>query len=87
LGHARQVDPTMGLAVEMLREFGSRLRQLHVSEVGTFGEHRRIGYLARGAFARVARFLPPDVPLILESIVTSSEMQAEVETARELFAA
>lgn len=87
LGHARQVDPTMGLAVEMLREFGSRLRQLHVSEVGTFGDHRRIGYLARGAFARVVSFLPPDVPVILESIVTSSEMQAELDTARTLFAA
>lgn len=87
LGHARQVDPTMGLAVEMLQEFGNRLRQLHVSEVGTFGDHRRIGYLARGAFARVVSFLPPDVPVILESLVTSSEMQAEVETARELFAA
>jgi hypothetical protein len=87
LGHARQVDPTMGLAIEMLREFGNRLRQLHVSEVGTFGEHRRISYLARGAFARVVSFLPSDVPVILESIVTSSEMQAEVDTARELFVA
>lgn len=86
LGHARQVDPTMGIAVEMVREFGARLRQLHVSEVGTFGEHRRIGYLARAAFKRVASFLPSEVPVILESIVTASEMHAEVDTARALFA-
>ena len=87
LGHAWQIDPTMGLAVEMLREFGNRLRQLHVSEVGTFGDHRRMGYLARAAFVRVISFLPTDVPVILESIVTSSEMQDEVRAARELFAA
>lgn len=85
LGHARQIDPTMSIAIEMLRMFGDRLRQLHVSEVGTFGEHRsRLGFLARLAFARVARYVPADVPLILESIVTEAEMRNELDTVREL---
>ena len=87
LGHARQIDPTMGVAIEMLEQFGSRLRQLHVSEVGTFGEHRRMGFLSRAAFMRVARYIPADVPVILEAIVSEAEMMSELEAARQIFAA
>jgi hypothetical protein len=87
LGHARQIDPTMGIAIEMLQRFGSRLRQLHVSEVGTFGEHRRLGFLARTAFRRVVRYIPSDVPVILESIVAEGEIMSELNAAREIFAA
>lgn len=87
IGHARQIDPTMTVAVEMLQRFGDRLRQLHVSEVGTFGEHRAIGYLARLSYRSVARFVPSDVPIILESIVPPERIQRELELARELFAA
>src|SRR5579884_366303 len=35
IGHARQVDPTMSQAAEILHAFKCRLRQLHVSEVNT----------------------------------------------------
>jgi hypothetical protein len=87
LGHARQIDPTMGIALEMLQRFGSRLRQLHVSEVGTFGDHRRLGFLARTAFRRVVRYIPADVPVILESIVEETEIMSELNAAREIFAA
>ncbi|MEO8216118.1 MAG: hypothetical protein ABI718_03445 [Acidobacteriota bacterium] len=87
LGHARQVDPTMSVAIEMLHQFGDRLRQLHVGEVGTFGDHRRIGFLSRTAFRKVVRYVPDDVPLILESIVSEQEMEDELETVREIFAA
>jgi hypothetical protein len=87
LGHARQIDPTMGIAIEMLRNFGPRLRQLHVSEVGTFGDHRRLGSLARSAFRRVVRYVPDEVPVILESIVAEADIMDELRTAREIFAA
>lgn len=87
LGHARQIDPTMGIAIEMLQNFGPRLRQLHVSEVGTFGEHRRLGFLARTAFRRVVRYVPSDVPVILESIVAENDIMEELQVAREIFAA
>jgi hypothetical protein len=87
LGHARQIDPTMGIAIEMLHNFGPRLRQLHVSDVGTFGEHRRLGFLARTAFRRVVRYLPSDVPVILESIVAENDILDELQAARLIFAA
>ncbi|MEX1367967.1 MAG: hypothetical protein AB1Z98_32860, partial [Nannocystaceae bacterium] len=32
VGHARQVDPTMAVALRLLQEHGPRLRQLHVSD-------------------------------------------------------
>jgi hypothetical protein len=35
IGHARQFDPTMTEAWLILKEFGSKLRQVHVSEVNT----------------------------------------------------
>lgn len=35
IGHARQFDSTMTEAYLILREFGARLRQVHVSEVNT----------------------------------------------------
>lgn len=87
IGHARQIDPTMGVAIEMLRRFGSRLRQIHLSEVGTFGEHRAIGYLAHMAYQRVVRFVPSETPVILESIVSAAEMDRELDLAFKLFAA
>src|SRR5258708_27386643 len=39
LGHVRQVDPTMSVALEILERFGPRLCQLHVSEVNTQSQH------------------------------------------------
>lgn len=39
IGHAKQIDPTMASAILMLREFGGRLKQVHMSDVGPAGEH------------------------------------------------
>jgi hypothetical protein len=39
IGHARQVDLTMTEAYLILREFGSRLTQVHVSEVNARSKH------------------------------------------------
>jgi hypothetical protein len=47
LGHARQIDPTMTEAHFILRDFGDRLKQVHLSEVSTDSRHDRISYTAR----------------------------------------
>ena len=78
LGHARQVDPTMAGALLMLMEFGSRLRQLHISDVGAKGEHLPISTLGSWAYARVAHRVPLDCPLIVESVVGRDAMAGEV---------
>jgi hypothetical protein len=79
LGHARQIDPTMTSALRMLREFGGRLRQVHVSDVGPRGEHFPLGATARRSFAHVAHRVPGDCPLIIESIVLAEEMNQEID--------
>jgi len=86
LGHARQLDPTMNSAIEMLRELAPRLRQLHVSQVGPAGEHLPADAATRAAFARVAAHVPEGVPLIIESMVPPGRMAAELEGVRASFA-
>jgi len=79
VGHARQIDPTMASTLLMLREFGGRLRQLHVSEVGPRGEHLPLGATARHSFARVAHHVPADCPLIIESIIPPASIESELD--------
>jgi hypothetical protein len=81
IGHARQVDPTMGIAIGMLRRFSGRLRQIHMSEVDPQGKHIPISFAARCAFQRVARLIPEDCPVILESMVDPDGAQKEIEVA------
>ncbi|MBV8545064.1 MAG: hypothetical protein JO088_10010 [Acidobacteria bacterium] len=87
LGHARQIDPTMASAILMLREFGPRLRQLHVSDVGPRGEHLPLGATARNSFARVARFVPDHCPLIIESIIGIDGIERELDAVIAVFEA
>jgi hypothetical protein len=86
IGHARQIDPTMGEAAEMLRRFGDRLRQVHMSEVDATCRHVPMSDAALAAFRTVAPLIPADVPIVLESMVSAKEMIAEVDRAQSLFA-
>lgn len=79
LGHARQIDPTMASALRMLRELGGRLRQVHVSEVGTRGEHLPLGATTRMSFAHVAHRIPAECPLIIESVIPAEQMERELD--------
>lgn len=81
IGHARQVDPTMGEASAILRLFGERIQQLHVSEVNTQSKHDCLSLESMLAFRRVAHLIPTDVPIILESRVEESEIEEEIQNA------
>lgn len=85
VGHAKQIDPTMASAILMLREFGGRLRQVHVSDVGAQGEHCRVGVVASLAFSRIAQYIPPTCPLIIESIVPSNAIPEELDAVKAAF--
>jgi hypothetical protein len=82
LGHARQVDPTMSEAAEMLRVFGTRVSQLHVSEVNTSSRHDHLTVGALLAFNKVSHLIPDDIPVVLESRVSEDEVEREVALAR-----
>jgi sugar phosphate isomerase/epimerase len=83
IGHARQVDPTMTEAYLMLRDLGSRLRQVHVSEVSADSRHDVISLGSIFAFRRVAHLIPAHVPLILETPVDEEGIERQVNAAAE----
>lgn len=85
LGHARQIDPTMVSAMLMLQEFGDRLVELHISEVGPRGEHLPLGATTRQAFARVVHLVPANCPLIIESIVPAELIEHELHAVSAIF--
>jgi hypothetical protein len=85
IGHARQVDPTMTESYLLLGEFGDRLAEVHISEVNTASRHDPISPNAVIAFQSVAKHIPDDVPIVLETLIDKgqSEIQREVQRARE----
>jgi hypothetical protein len=85
LGHARQIDPTMVSAMLMLQEFGDRVVELHISEVGPRGEHLPLGATTRQAFARVVHLIPAECPLIIESIIRAELIERELDVVSTLF--
>jgi hypothetical protein len=81
LGHARQVDPTMSEATAILSRFHDKVKQLHVSEVNAQSRHDRLTLEATMAFQRVARLIPSEIPIILESRVEESQIEQEIAAA------
>ena len=81
IGHARQVDPTMSEAAQILLQFRARLRQVHVSEVNAQSKHDPISLEAVMAFRRVASLIPQNAPIILESRVAEPDIQKEMDNA------
>ncbi len=85
IGHAHQVDPTMGEAVLLLEEFGGRLRQLHVSEVNSESKHDPISLESESAFSIVAHLIDENTPVILESRLptpSGSSIQSEMDAVQ-----
>ncbi len=82
IGHCRQVDPTMNESNLILREFQSRLTQLHMSEVNSRSTHDAMSGASISAFGKVAFLIPENVPVILESPVQDVEVLHEIENAR-----
>ncbi|MGH9587430.1 MAG: hypothetical protein ACRD3F_10795 [Acidobacteriaceae bacterium] len=81
IGHARQCDPTMTEAYFILRNFGSKLRQIHISEVNSQSKHDCLSHGSILAFQQVAELIPETIPLILETPVIRSNIDVEIEKA------
>jgi hypothetical protein len=85
LGHARQMDPTMGVARQLVKEYGGRLTQIHLSEVDASCRHQPLSMASAWAIQEIALRLP-SCPVILESIVRPEEIDTELEMAAKCFA-
>jgi len=88
LGHARQVDPSMTEAALLLNAFRVRLAEVHMSEVNTASRHDPISLNAVTAFSSIAASIDEGIPIILEPLIDKgqSEIEAELQRAREVFA-
>lgn len=86
IGHARQVDSTMSVAVELLVRFGDRLAELHLSEVNADCRHVALTRTAVHAYQRVATLFPSDLPVIIESMIPPDDIEKELLMAYQCFA-
>jgi hypothetical protein len=85
IGHAHQIDRTMTEARLIVQRYGSKIRQVHISEVNTSSQHVPLSASCELAFAKVIDLLADDIPLIIESIVTGEGVRKEIEIVAALF--
>lgn len=85
-GHARQIDPTLGVAMGLLRSFGDRLRQIHISELDFDSRHIPLGFASRESVRRLLSIIDAECPMIIESVVEGAEIARELEIVRSLSA-
>jgi hypothetical protein len=83
VGHARQCDTSMTESYRILEAYGSRLTQLHVSEVNSASQHDPITYATKLGFQSIAHLVPAHIPLIIESRVSPGEISKEIEAVLE----
>ncbi|HEY6328109.1 MAG TPA: TIM barrel protein [Blastocatellia bacterium] len=81
IAHARQVDLSMTETYLLLKRFGNRLREIHISEVNTNSRHDPISRGAMAAFREIAHLIPEDTPAIIESPVAAPEIVTEIRRA------
>lgn len=83
IAHARQVDTSMNQAVRILRRFGDRLAQFHVSEVNSKGTHFAMSFAAKQAYEPFAMALAR-APIIIESMVERNDIVREIAETEKL---
>ena len=82
IAHARQIDSTMAEARQMLKQFGGRLRQVHISEIDAQGHHKRLSLTTILASQSLAALIPEEVPIIIESMIPEQDMRREMDAVR-----
>jgi hypothetical protein len=85
VAHARQVDPTMSEASQMLTMFHGRLRQIHASGLSSDSRHTRLSVAAASAFSSITHLIPTATPIVLESPVDEQSIQSEIEYVQPAF--
>lgn len=79
LAHARQIDSTMTEARLMLRRYGDRLRQVHMSEIDALGRHEALSYASIISSQVIASLIPDEIPILVESVVPAKDIGRELE--------
>lgn len=82
LAHAQQWDTTMTEAYLILKKFSKRTRQVHISQLDSASRHYPLSSSSVRAFSEIAWLIPEDAPFIIESRISPTEMEAEIEKVR-----
>jgi hypothetical protein len=67
----------------ILRDFGARLAEVHVSEVSTSSRDGALSFLAVRVFQQAAHLVGEEGPLILETPVPRERMREQMTLAQE----
>lgn len=68
LAHVHQFDRTMTEAYRILKRFGSKICQLHVSELDSAGRHYPLSVSSIRAFGEIKSMVPTAAAIIMESL-------------------
>jgi hypothetical protein len=85
VAHARQIDPTMSEAAQMLLSHNARIRQIHASGLNSNSTHSALSMGASSAFGQISHLIPQGTPIILESPVPENAIREELNYARSAF--
>lgn len=86
IAHSRQVDSSMTEAYRLLRAFGNRVRQVHISELSTCSRHARMSPSAAADYAQVLGLIPADAAFIIEAQIPEADLTGELASVQQLLA-
>lgn len=85
IAHAKQVDPSMTEAAMIIQQLGSRIKQIHLSDIDSYSVHAPLNIQALLAYKSISYLLLPEVPVIIESPITTDMIKSEEKFASYLF--
>jgi hypothetical protein len=75
----------MSEAALLLRRFGNRLKQVHMSEVSYRSRHDAVSFTAARSFHKVAHLIPNGIPIILETVIPEDQIVEQLRLAAGMF--
>jgi hypothetical protein len=75
----------MSEATSILKRFGDRIKQIHISYVDGQSKHRSLNYTSVYAYKKVQHLIPIDVPIIIESPTHRHDIQGEISLVEKIF--
>lgn len=82
IAHARQIDKSMTIAKQILNKYSNLITQVHISDVDENCRHNEISNSAIDDFKLVTDFIPSTSAIIIETIMESVDVEAELNSAK-----
>ncbi|MEM1085024.1 MAG: hypothetical protein AAGI48_13005 [Verrucomicrobiota bacterium] len=79
VAHARQIDSTLSLVTSLIRSFGDRIAELHISELDGRCRHVAMSSAAVEDYRQIASLIPSETHVIIESMLDSFSKSVRLE--------